>query len=113
MEEEDEHAADHGPVDALMPSRPGTQLQRHCYVCKKKYTTLHPFYDQLCPECGEFNFRKRTETADLRGRVALLTGGRVKIAILIERLGIEPEAAASRLEAAGGRVREALGEPTS
>jgi N-acetylmuramic acid 6-phosphate etherase len=40
-------------------------------------------------------------------------GGRVKIAILIERLGIEPEAAASRLEAAGGRVREALGEPIS
>ena len=25
------------------------------------------------------NFRKRTESADLRGRVALLTGGRVKI----------------------------------
>jgi NAD(P)-dependent dehydrogenase (short-subunit alcohol dehydrogenase family) len=76
---EDEHAADHGPVDLLSPSRPGTQLQRHCYVCNKKYTTLHHFYDQLCPECGEFNFRKRTETADLRGRVALLTGGRVKI----------------------------------
>jgi NAD(P)-dependent dehydrogenase (short-subunit alcohol dehydrogenase family) len=78
IEVEDEHAADHGPVDVLLP-RAGTQLQRHCYVCKKKYTTLHHFYDQLCPQCGEFNFRKRTETADLRGRVALLTGGRVKI----------------------------------
>src|SRR5205823_11099457 len=33
----------------------------------------------LCPACGDFNFRKRSETADLRGRVALLTGGRVKI----------------------------------
>ncbi|MFM7181614.1 MAG: SDR family oxidoreductase [Verrucomicrobiales bacterium] len=52
---------------------------RNCYVCKKDYTELHHFYDQLCPECAEFNFRKRTETADLRGRVALLTGGRVKI----------------------------------
>jgi NAD(P)-dependent dehydrogenase (short-subunit alcohol dehydrogenase family) len=29
--------------------------------------------------CADFNFRKRTETADLSGRVALLTGGRVKI----------------------------------
>ena len=29
--------------------------------------------------CGDFNFAKRTETADLTGRVALLTGGRVKI----------------------------------
>ena len=43
------------------------------------YREIHPFYDQLCPACAEFNFAKRTETADLRGRVALLTGGRVKI----------------------------------
>src|SRR5213076_175146 len=43
------------------------------------YVTVHPFYDQLCPACGDFNFRKRSETADLTGRVALLTGGRVKI----------------------------------
>src|SRR5690606_41967619 len=33
----------------------------------------------MCMECAEFNCRERTETADLRGRVALLTGGRVKI----------------------------------
>jgi len=56
-----------------------TRQRQHCYVCKVKYTRLHPFYDQLCQECGDLNFRKRTETADLRGRVALLTGGRVKI----------------------------------
>ncbi|HEY6543385.1 MAG TPA: SDR family oxidoreductase [Dokdonella sp.] len=51
----------------------------HYYVCKQKYTSVHHFYDQLCPTCAELNFFKRTETADLRGRVALLTGGRVKI----------------------------------
>ncbi|MES3032384.1 MAG: SDR family oxidoreductase [Gemmatimonadota bacterium] len=51
----------------------------NCYVCKQDYTELHHFYDQLCPSCARFNFAKRTETADLRGRVALLTGGRVKI----------------------------------
>ncbi len=51
----------------------------HCYVCKKKYQVIHHFYDQMCPECAEFNFNKRTELADLSGRVALLTGGRVKI----------------------------------
>jgi NAD(P)-dependent dehydrogenase (short-subunit alcohol dehydrogenase family) len=50
-----------------------------CYVCKQLYSEIHPFYDQLCRDCGDFNFRKRTESADLRGRVALLTGGRVKI----------------------------------
>ncbi len=52
---------------------------QHCYVCKEKFTQLHHFYDQLCPECAEFNFAKRSETADLSGRVAILTGGRVKI----------------------------------
>jgi NAD(P)-dependent dehydrogenase (short-subunit alcohol dehydrogenase family) len=53
--------------------------RQHCYVCKDKFTAVHHFYDQLCPSCAELNFAKRTETADLRGRVALLTGGRVKI----------------------------------
>src|SRR5688500_11223168 len=52
---------------------------QHCYVCKQKYTVIHDFYDQMCPPCAELNFAKRTEVADLRGRVALLTGGRVKI----------------------------------
>jgi NAD(P)-dependent dehydrogenase (short-subunit alcohol dehydrogenase family) len=52
---------------------------QHCYVCKQKYSLIHHFYDQLCPACAEFNFFKRTELADLSGRVALLTGGRVKI----------------------------------
>ena len=63
--------ADHDIHETIEP--------QHCYICKRKYTRLHHFYDQLCPECAEFNFTKRTELADLRGRVALLTGGRVKI----------------------------------
>jgi NAD(P)-dependent dehydrogenase (short-subunit alcohol dehydrogenase family) len=52
---------------------------KHCYVCKEHYTSLHHFYDQLCPPCAALNYAKRSELADLRGRVALLTGGRVKI----------------------------------
>jgi len=52
---------------------------QNCYICKQDYSTIHHFYDQLCPACAELNFFKRTESADLRGRVALLTGGRVKI----------------------------------
>ncbi|MGE0312977.1 MAG: SDR family NAD(P)-dependent oxidoreductase [Lautropia sp.] len=52
---------------------------QNCYICKADYTRIHHFYDQLCPACAEFNFAKRSELADLRGTVALLTGGRVKI----------------------------------
>lgn len=62
---------EHGPREEVPP--------QHCYVCKRAYAQIHPFYDQLCPPCAELNFRKRSELADLRGRVALLTGGRVKI----------------------------------
>ncbi|MDR3388215.1 MAG: SDR family oxidoreductase [Rudaea sp.] len=61
------------------PERRESIEPQHCYVCKQKYSLIHHFYDQLCPDCAAFNFAKRTESADLRGRVALLTGGRVKI----------------------------------
>ena len=75
------HLAPSRPVSvdvAASSSRPARE-RPHCYVCKRKYSTLHHFYDQLCPECAALNVAKRTELADLRGRVALLTGGRVKI----------------------------------
>ena len=69
---------DIGPdKDAAQPREPIEP--KHCYVCKRKYTAIHFFYDQLCPDCAAFNYAKRTELVDLHGRVALLTGGRVKI----------------------------------
>ncbi|WP_266170618.1 SDR family NAD(P)-dependent oxidoreductase [Dyella subtropica] len=78
FEPHDKHVADdQAAADAVQP-RESIEPQ-HCYVCKQKYSAIHFFYDQLCPTCAPFNYAKRTETADLRGRVALLTGGRVKI----------------------------------
>jgi NAD(P)-dependent dehydrogenase (short-subunit alcohol dehydrogenase family) len=50
-----------------------------CYVCKASYTEVHPFYHLLCPACAGGSARKREQRADLRGRRALLTGGRIKI----------------------------------
>jgi NAD(P)-dependent dehydrogenase (short-subunit alcohol dehydrogenase family) len=67
------------PHDIHEPEPRRSQELLHCYVCKQKYTAIHHFYDQLCPSCAALNFTKRTELADLGGRVALLTGGRVKI----------------------------------
>ena len=52
---------------------------RACYVCKISFTQLHFFYDALCPPCAELNYRKRFQTASLEGRVALITGARIKI----------------------------------
>ena len=71
------HFPAHEPEDDV-PDEPRTS-SRVCYVCKAAYSRVHHFYDQLCPACADFNFAARTELADLRGRVALVTGGRIKI----------------------------------
>jgi NAD(P)-dependent dehydrogenase (short-subunit alcohol dehydrogenase family) len=55
------------------------QSPRNCYVCKAKFTRLHFFYDSMCPGCAELNYRKRFQTAELTGQVALITGSRLKI----------------------------------
>ena len=79
--------------EAVEPTAPIGEVSdgRVCYVCRAPYTQVHHFYDQLCVPCGDFNFSKRHPTADLRGRVALVTGARVKIgyqaAILLLRSG--------------------------
>ncbi len=60
-------------------SRGKLEIARACYVCKAAYDELHFFYDSMCGPCGDFNYEKRFQTADLRGQVALVTGARVKI----------------------------------
>jgi NAD(P)-dependent dehydrogenase (short-subunit alcohol dehydrogenase family) len=74
-----DHQAPAPHDDSRTANNEGRTAARVCYVCKKTYTRVHDFYDQLCPACADFNFAARTELADLRGRVALVTGGRVKI----------------------------------
>ncbi len=82
-------------LDATLPPArprgPSVTDERTCYVCKARFHELHHFYDALCQRCADFNFQKRTQTADLRGRVALITGARVKIGyqtgILLLRAG--------------------------
>ncbi len=64
---------------------------RNCYVCKASYRTVHFFYDSMCGPCAELNYSKRFQTARLDGRVALITGARLKIgyqsALLMLRAG--------------------------
>ena len=56
---------------------------RKCYICKQSFGHLHHFYDSLCPGCAQVNWDKRNQTADLQGRTALVTGGRIKIGFQI------------------------------
>ncbi|MFZ6780389.1 SDR family NAD(P)-dependent oxidoreductase [Undibacterium sp. Ji83W] len=57
----------------------GALWSQRCYVCKQGFQQLHHFYHSLCPLCAEKNWKKRQQRADLRGRYALVTGGRIKI----------------------------------
>ena len=81
--------ADEEPQPAVLEE--ALRKPRTCYTCKAEYTAVHAFYDQLCPACGDLNFSKRAPVQDLRGRVAIITGARVKIgyhaAILLLRNG--------------------------
>lgn len=68
-----------GATPALPAEPRHYRRPKQCYVCKVAFTEAHPFYHLLCPKCATNNIHKREQRADLRGRRALLTGGRVKI----------------------------------
>ncbi|MFT5197713.1 MAG: hypothetical protein ACI87O_000354, partial [Planctomycetota bacterium] len=55
------------------------EQERDCYICKVAFSELHHHYDSICPACAQLNWIKRNQSADLSGRVALVTGSRVKI----------------------------------
>lgn len=58
---------------------PALDRERCCYVCKRRYRQVHAFYHLLCEDCGDASQARREPHLDLRGRRALVTGGRVKI----------------------------------
>ncbi|MET8542156.1 SDR family NAD(P)-dependent oxidoreductase [Kitasatospora sp. NPDC004799] len=98
-----------GPVGEL-------RIPRKCYVCKQAYRQVDGFYHMLCPDCAADNTSRRALGTDLRGRRALLTGGRVKIgfqlALMMLRDGAElivtsrfPQDTVRRFRAAEGSGR--------
>jgi len=67
------------PKPEGLEERPELQQERVCYVCKTPFARTHRYYDSMCEPCGDFNYAKREQTADLTGHYALVTGARVKI----------------------------------
>ncbi|MBB4933770.1 NAD(P)-dependent dehydrogenase (short-subunit alcohol dehydrogenase family) [Lipingzhangella halophila] len=52
---------------------------RPCYVCQTSYRLVSGDYHLLCPDCAEYNRQRRHARCSLRGRRAVVTGGRIKI----------------------------------
>lgn len=55
------------------------ESHKNCYVCKTPFIKMHHFYDSMCPDCGDFNYAKRFQTANVDGQIAVITGSRLKI----------------------------------
>jgi NAD(P)-dependent dehydrogenase (short-subunit alcohol dehydrogenase family) len=68
------------PPETEAPGEPSElKAERTCYVCKQSFVKVHRYYDSMCEACGDFNYAKREQMADLSGQYALVTGARVKI----------------------------------
>jgi len=67
------------PAPNAADGRAELRNELDCYVCKQPFTRVHRYYDSLCEPCGDFNYAKRKQTADLTGHYAFVTGARVKI----------------------------------
>jgi NAD(P)-dependent dehydrogenase (short-subunit alcohol dehydrogenase family) len=67
------------PKPEDLDERPRLNRERDCYVCKQPFSKVHRYYDSMCEPCGDFNYAKREQSADLSGQYALITGARVKI----------------------------------
>ena len=67
------------PKPEDLDDRPRLLKERDCYVCKQPFAKVHRYYDSMCEPCGDFNYAKREQSADLSGQYALITGARVKI----------------------------------
>ena len=60
-------------------------IYRTCYICKQKLgiDNINKFYGNLCKKCGDYNYSFRTMELDFKSRIAVVTGGRVKIGYYI------------------------------
>jgi NAD(P)-dependent dehydrogenase (short-subunit alcohol dehydrogenase family) len=80
-ETQETNGASHIPEKSGATATPPDELHkaRQCYVCKCEFRKVHFFYDAMCGACAELNYAKRFQTASLAGRIALITGARIKI----------------------------------
>ena len=63
----------------------GKFIYKTCYICKQKLglDNISKFYGSLCTKCGDYNYSFRTMKLDFSGRIAIVTGGRIKIGFYI------------------------------
>ncbi|KAJ3067377.1 hypothetical protein HDU98_009388, partial [Podochytrium sp. JEL0797] len=76
-------AEEHEKPEQTLPPPKKLNYARSCHICGGLFREVHAFYDQLCGDCAAFNYAKRFSKADMKGRVCIVTGARVKIGYAI------------------------------
>lgn len=63
--------------------KPEKKYSNMCYMCKEPFTNSLNSYQNhnthICIECDDINYQRRNVKYDLTGKIALVTGGRIKI----------------------------------
>ncbi|MEU4693961.1 SDR family NAD(P)-dependent oxidoreductase [Actinoplanes sp. NPDC023714] len=67
------------PIADVATTAASTRRERRCYACRDRFRIVDAFYHALCPGCAGEHRHHRDARADLSGRRAVVTGGRVKI----------------------------------
>lgn len=70
-------AVDNTPSPPPAPPPPPAP-RRRCYTCRATFRAPSPTV-HLCPDCDAAQTLRRARSADLHGRVALVTGARIRI----------------------------------
>jgi NAD(P)-dependent dehydrogenase (short-subunit alcohol dehydrogenase family) len=52
---------------------------RYCFICQQNFSQEHDFYAGVCCSCGNLNYVKRHQIVDLKNKIALVTGARIRI----------------------------------
>ena len=86
-EEKDKMKVDINETNKINKENNNMNYFRECYCCKINIVenNIHFFYSNLCKKCGDLNYSYRTVKLDLTGRIAIVTGGRIKIGFEIAK----------------------------
>ena len=73
-------------LDKKIDMHPYKFIRVKCYSCRKPIIKVHDEYRMMCEDCGVLNATKRTCRHDLGGKIAIVTGGRIKLGFAVSLL---------------------------
>src|SRR5438876_155970 len=67
------------PNNVIILAKKSTGLSNQSLGSKPDGDEFHEFHRCMCKPCGNINFQRRNFKKDMNGKIAIITGGRIKI----------------------------------